>query len=246
MSRPPGGQRPPGHNGKKATPRFVKKGNARYDRHDPFYRRAKQEGFAARSIYKLEEIDEALGLVRPTDRVLDLGSAPGSWLQYVERRLAPGRGGRAVGIDLLPVPTSYAAHIVVLQGDAFNLDDATLAAALQCDPPRLDLILSDMAPNTTGIRSVDQDRSHALCEHALEIAARLVVPGGRFCCKIFEGGDTRAFLERARALFHEVKIRRPKSTREGSMETYIIGLNRRAGAPPPHPADVPNDAPNDA
>jgi 23S rRNA (uridine2552-2'-O)-methyltransferase len=196
---------------------FIAKGNSRYDRHDPFYRQAKKEGFAARSIYKLEELDHELRLLKPNDRVLDLGTAPGSWMQYVDMKL---KNGSAVGIDLLPVKVSFSARVTILLGDAFE-------ERLEDRGP-FNLVLSDMAPNTTGIRAVDQARSLALCERALEVAVRSLKKGGRFCVKILEGGDTKQFIEACKTVFEDVKVKRPKSTRVGSTETYVIGLNRRA------------------
>ncbi len=194
---------------------FLAKGNARYDRHDPFYRQAKKEGFAARSIYKLEELDEELHLLKPNDRVLDLGTAPGSWMQYVDRKL---KNGSAVGIDLLPVKISFSAKVTVIRGDAFE-------EKLEERGP-FDVVLSDMAPNTTGIRAVDTARSLALCERALEVAQRTLQKGGRFCVKMFEGGDTKSFIEACKGVFATVRVKRPKSTRSSSTETYIIGLDR--------------------
>lgn len=215
---------------KKATTKgggaFLARGNARYDRHDHYYRRAKQEGFAARSVYKLDELDAEFKLIRRGDTVIDLGCAPGSWLQYVERKI--GEGGHAYGIDLLPVKIAFPPRVRVLQGDAFSvtLSDLT-AVAGEDDLPAVDVVLSDMAPNTTGIRSIDAARSMALCERALEVAERLLRPGGNFVVKVLEGGDMKAFVERARAVFENVKIRRPKSTRDGSTETFVVGLHRR-------------------
>lgn len=194
---------------------FLAKGNARYDRHDPFYRQAKKDGFAARSIYKLEELDAEMHLLKPNDRVLDLGTAPGSWMQYVDRKV---KNGSAIGIDLLPVKISFSANVTILQGDAFE-------EKLEERGP-FDVVLSDMAPNTTGIRTVDQMRSLALCERALEVADRTLKKGGRFCVKILEGGDTKQYIEACKKIFETVKVKRPKSTRESSSETYIIGLNR--------------------
>jgi 23S rRNA (uridine2552-2'-O)-methyltransferase len=205
---------------------FVAKGNARYDRHDHFYRKAKAEGFVARSIYKLDEIDVEFRLLKRGDVVVDLGCAPGSWLQYVERKVLP--TGRAFGIDLLPVKTAYGAHVHVMQGDAFRVELSTLLGAAEGQPlPAVDVVLSDMAPNTTGIRSVDQARSVALAERALEVATRLLRPGGNFCVKILEGGDLREFVKSANAVFERVKLKRPKSTRKGSTETFVVGLGFR-------------------
>ncbi len=213
---------------------FLAKGNARYDRHDHFYRRAKQEGFAARSVYKLDELDAEFKLLHRGDTVVDLGCAPGSWLQYVEQRI--GETGRAYGIDLLPVKVAFPPRVRVLQGDAFAVTLADLTAtALDDALPAVDVVLSDMAPNTTGIRSVDAARSMALCERALEVAARLLRPGGHFVVKVLEGGEMKAFVESAKRVFTTVKIRRPKSTRDGSTETFVVGLQRRAQDAEPAP-----------
>lgn len=213
---------------------FVPKGSSRYDRHDAFYRKAKQEGFLARSVYKLEELDRDFALIRPGDWVLDLGAAPGSWLQYAERKVRE-RGGRLVGIDLLPVKVSFGPHVKVIQGDIYETPVEQLLpegpAVAKRDPERpFDVVMSDMAPNTTGVRAVDQARSMALAEHALEVAGRLLRPGGRFVVKVFEGGDFKDYLARAQELFTEVKVRRPKGTRAGSIETYVVALGRREGA----------------
>ncbi len=196
--------------------RFVPKGNARYDRHDHYFKKARKEGFAARSVYKLEEIDHEMHLIAPKDRVLDLGSAPGSWLQYVDDKL---KTGTALGIDLLPVKAGLSGKVEVLVGDVYE-------TPLEERGP-FDVVLSDMAPNTTGIRTVDQARSLALCERALEIAEQALAPGGNMCVKILEGGDMKSYLEACKKVFETVKVRRPKSTRAGSTETYVIGLDKR-------------------
>lgn len=203
---------------------FVPRGNARYDRHDAYYRQAKKEGYAARSIYKLEELDHEFHLIKPPDRVLDLGCAPGSWLQYVDSKL---KSGTAVGIDLLPVKAGLSGRVRVLQGDAFETSIEELSGTPPGHPLRLfDVVLSDMAPNTTGIRAVDQARSLALCERALEVAERALAPGGRMAVKILEGGDMKAFIEACKKVFAIVKIKRPRSTRVGSTETFVVGLDR--------------------
>lgn len=208
---------------------FVPKGNTRYDRHDAYYRQAKREGFVARSVYKLEEIDEQHGLLRPSDRVLDLGCAPGSWLQYVSGRLRPEKGGGAVGVDLLPVPISFPPHVRIIQGDVFTLGPEDLLGERDA---RFDVVLSDMAPNTTGVRSVDQARSMALVERALELCFRVLRLGGHLCVKVLEGGDFPAFLQACRSAFAEVKVTRPKGTRSGSMETYVVAKGFKGEAMP--------------
>ena len=189
---------------------------SRYDRKDHYYRAAKKEGYAARSIFKLEEIDRDFSLIKPNDWVLDLGCSPGSWLQYVYSKIQKGKGG-AVGIDLLPLKLSLGPNVQFIQGDIFEVPIEGV----------FDLLLSDMAPNTSGIKSLDQDRSVVLCERALEIAEKTLRPGGKFCVKILEGGSMPAFVTECKRVFSDVKIRRPKGTRDGSMETYVIGLNKK-------------------
>lgn len=209
---------------------FILKGNTRYDRHDHYYRQAKADGYVARSIYKLEEIDKIVKLIRAGDNVLDLGCAPGSWMQYAERRVHE-KGGLLVGIDLLPTAISFGPHVRIIEGDAFETTAEELLPATFSGKPTeaqpFDVVLSDMAPNTTGVRPVDQARSMALVERALDLSVRLLRPGGRFCVKVFEGGDMPAFIKRCREVFETVKIRRPKGVRIGSMETYVVGLNKK-------------------
>lgn len=236
-----------GSSRKSSKPQYVEKGNKRYDRHDTYYKKAKAEGYLARSIYKLEEIDAHFKLIHKGNSVLDLGCAPGSWMQYVVKRVDPARGGRAVGVDLLPVRVAFPGHIRIMQADVFELKIADFLpeGVPEVNPATgeenrpFDVVLSDMAPNTTGVRAVDQARSFALSERALEVLDRLLKPGGRFCIKIFEGGDMPEYIKACRARFKQVKIRRPKGVREGSMETYVVGLDYK-GPPPPTP-DAPDD-----
>ena len=205
---------------------FLNKGNSRYDRHDAYYRQAKKDGYVARSIYKLEEIDDALSLIKKDDSVLDLGCAPGSWLQYVVHKVGTQKGA-VVGIDLLEVKLSFGQHVKIIQGDAFEADTELLRPhnfTAEHHGPYFDVVLSDMAPNTTGIKSVDQDRSLALCEQALYLAVKMLKPGGNFCVKVLEGGGVQNYVKICRNAFSNVKIRRPKGTRVGSMETYVVAL----------------------
>jgi 23S rRNA (uridine2552-2'-O)-methyltransferase len=179
---------------------FLAKGNARYDRHDHFYRRAKQEGFAARSVYKLDELDAEFKLIRRGDTVIDLGCAPGSWLQYVEQKI--GEGGRAYGIDLLPVKVAFPPRVRVLQGDAFSvtLSDLT-AAAGEHDLPAVDVVLSDMAPNLSGVALVDQGRAYNLVELALYMADAWLRTGGSAAIKVFQGNGYNECLKTMREKF---------------------------------------------
>ena len=214
-----------------SKPQSSSKTKGRYERHDAYYHAAKKQGFMARSIFKLEEIDKDFSLIKPDAWVLDLGCSPGSWLQYVDSRIAASKHGGAVGVDVLPLKATFGPYIHFINADIFEMDINALTpnAAIQMPgtPLFFDVVLSDMAPNTSGIKSLDQDRSMALCEHALAIAEQILRPGGNFCVKVLEGGGMQAFVKECRRIFSEVKIRRPKGTRVASMETYVVGLKKK-------------------
>jgi len=185
-------------------------------RHDPFFRKARAAGFAARSIYKLDEIDRRLRLIRPGDRVLDLGCCPGSWLQYAVGVVGP--HGSVVGIDRNPLPRAIAGARVLV-GDIFTATDQDLLGPLRA----YDVVLSDMAPDTTGIRSVDQDRSAALFSEALGRALRLLAPGGAFVGKLFQGPDVEDIRKRMAERFSDVRFVKPESSRAKSFEIFLVG-----------------------
>ena len=185
-----------------------------HHRHDAFFRKARGAGFAARSVYKLEEIDRRVRLLRAGDRVLDLGCRPGSWMQYAQRVVGP--HGAVVGIDRDPLPQPIAGTRVLV-GDVFVVTDAELLGGLKA----FDVVLSDMAPNTTGVRSTDQARSAALVEEALARAERLLAPGGAFVAKIFQGPDLEAIRKRLSARFSEVRTVKPEGSRAQSIEIYL-------------------------
>jgi 23S rRNA (uridine2552-2'-O)-methyltransferase len=189
-------------------------------RHDRFYRQAKRASFAARSVFKLEELDRRYRLFRPGNRVLDLGCRPGSWLQYAQPRV--GDSGALVGLDRSPLDIIVPrARIVV--GDVF----AVTASELLDDLSGFDVVLSDMAPDTTGVRSVDQARSEALFERALAIAEETLVPGGHFVAKLFQGPEWQRLVGLVRARFTAAKTVKPESSRKESIEQYVVGLGRR-------------------
>lgn len=188
----------------------------RRKRHDKFFRQARNEGFAARSVYKLEDLDRRLAVLRAGDRVLDLGCRPGSWLQYA--RQVAGPHGAVVGVDRQPLPKAVPGARVVV-GDIRVLTDEELLGELKA----FDVVLSDMAPDTTGIRSVDQARSAALVEEALGRAERLLAPTGRFVAKIFQGPDVEAIRKRMAARFSDVKLVKPEASRAASPEVYLVG-----------------------
>ncbi len=187
---------------------------------DHYTRQARKDNFAARSVYKLQEIQKKYRILSKGARVLDLGCAPGSWLQFAAQQV--GRTGRVVGIDLTPVTIQLPDQVRVITGDVADLE-RHLAERGQ---PRFDVVLSDMAPATTGNRHVDQARSLGLCEAALYLAERTLVPGGHFVCKMFQSGDTKAFSEAVRSRFERQTALRPKSTRKASREVFVIGLGR--------------------
>jgi 23S rRNA (uridine2552-2'-O)-methyltransferase len=192
-------------------------------RHDAFHRRARQEGFAARSVYKLSEIDDRHHLLAPGARVLDLGCRPGSWLQYCATRV--GDHGALVGVDRTPLDVVVPrARIVV--GDVFELGPAELLGDLAA----FDVVLSDMAPDTTGIRHADQSRSEALFERALDLAAATLAPGGCFVGKLFAGPDFQRLLRRCRAEYAAVKMVKPKGSRPDSIEQYVVAKGFAGGA----------------
>ncbi len=184
-------------------------------RHDVFYQRAKKEQFAARSVYKLQEIDERFGLFRPGQRVLDLGCRPGSWLQYAAQRTH----GALVGLDRQPLQIVIAGARIVV-GDVFAIAAAELCGELG----GFDVVMSDMAPDTTGVRHLDQARSEGLFERALDLADAVLSPGGHFVGKLFQGPDWNRLLGRVRARFGETRTVKPESSRKDSIEQYVVGL----------------------
>lgn len=185
---------------------------------DRFSRRAKAEGYAARSVYKLQEMDRRYGLLRPGDRVLDLGCHPGSWLKYAAGRV--GRRGRVVGVDLEPTPAA-ADNVRTVAADVFEFEPGELG------PDRFDVVLSDMAPATIGHAFTDAARSAALAERALELALSVLKPGGRFVAKIFLGEGEARLREMLRGHFNRVKFAKPEAVRQRSREVYLIALDRR-------------------
>lgn len=203
----------------------------RAGRHDHFFQRARRDRFVARSVYKLVELDERFGLFPPhrtSLRVLDLGCRPGSWLQYVSQRT---RGtATLVGLDREPIDIELPNTRIVL-GDVFTVTPEELRGDLR----GFDLVLSDMGPDTTGIRHVDQARSEGLFERALELAEILTVPGGHFVGKLFQGPEMPQLLRRCRAGFAEAKTAKPEGSRKDSIEQYVVALRRTLPAIAPVP-----------
>lgn len=193
-----------------------------YSKPDSRTLEARARGFPARSVFKLEEIDKRVGLLAPGQRVLDLGAAPGSWSLYASRRVGP--GGRVLAIDLNPIEQAFPANVTVLQADALALDTELLA---QQGP--FDVVLSDMAPATSGNKVRDQALSYELFERALQVALAHGREGSSFVAKLFMSGDFPAARESLRRSYETERTIRPRGTRQESSEVFLVGLNKRGG-----------------
>jgi 23S rRNA (uridine2552-2'-O)-methyltransferase len=194
-----------------------------YDRKDAFYRKAKREGYRARSAYKLLELNREFRFLQPGHRVIDLGSWPGGWVQVVAEFV--GKTGRVVGIDLVTLDPVALENVVLLQGDATDPAQQQKLLALLGGPA--DVVLSDMAPKLSGIKEVDEARALELCRAALACVSVLLRPGGTLLLKVFMGQDHKKFLTELRAAFATMKTTRPEATRKGSAETYVLALGRK-------------------
>lgn len=200
----------------------------RWNPKDHYFEKAKAQGFKARSIFKLEEIDQSLKLIKPDSIILDLGSAPGSWLQYVANKLGP--KGAALGVDLTAIKDKIHDRVKTVVDDCFLLTDEKIRsymADLVTDFKQFDVILSDMAPKTSGIKHVDQTRSLQLAEKALSIAEPFLKPGGHVVIKVFGSGEVSGLIARMKELFKNVKQMRPKSVRAPSKEFYVVGIHKK-------------------
>jgi len=191
-----------------------------YQKPDHFTKTAKSAGFPARSVYKLEEIDRRVRLLRPGMRVLDLGAAPGSWALYAAQKIGP--NGKLLAVDLKALEVGLPPQGSFFVGDALELGNEALALHAPYD-----VVLSDMAPSTTGNRFTDQTRSFDLFMRALAVAANLVKVGGAFVGKIFMGEDLPLARTELRKHFAAERLIRPEGTRTVSYELFIIGTNRR-------------------
>ncbi|MBU1168221.1 MAG: RlmE family RNA methyltransferase [Proteobacteria bacterium] len=188
---------------------------------DHYSRQAKKDNYPARSVYKLQEIQRKFTLIKKNDRVLDLGCAPGSWLVYAAE--LAGSGGKVIGIDLKPLTISLPSQAQAFEGNILEPDQAreSLFAG------GFNVVLSDMAPATTGMKDVDAARSFELCSMALDLAVQVLHSKGAFVCKIFQGEDFTAFTDRVRLVFDTYKIFKPESCRKQSKEIYIIGTGKK-------------------
>ena len=188
---------------------------------DHYFHKAKRNGYVARSAYKLEEIDKKHRIIRKGNLVLDLGCSPGSWLQYASRKV--GEEGEVLGVDLQPVNHSLPAHVKVLQADIFELS----AKDLEMSGGMVDVILSDMAPKTTGIRATDAQRSYVLNQQVLLLAEELLRPQGMLLVKAFQGASLGKLRNAFRNSFAKVKLCKPKSSRAESVEIFLLGMGKK-------------------
>jgi len=187
---------------------------------DPYVQRARKEGWRSRAVFKLEQIDQKERFVKPGIVCVDLGSAPGSWSQYVTEKLKG--NARIVAVDLLPMDALPEVEFVL--GD-FR-EDAILEQLIESvGSDGADLVLSDMAPNITGTKVVDQPRSMYLVELALDMARKVLKPGGSFVCKVFQGEGFDEFVRDTRNSFDRVRVIKPKASRAGSREVYLVARN---------------------
>lgn len=193
-----------------------------YNPKDHFFKKAKEQNFAARSVFKLEEIDQKFKILKPKQHILDLGASPGSWSQYCSQKIGP--MGKILGVDLKPVNIKLP-NATFIQADLrdLNLEDVFLQHGFV---PSFDLVISDMAPNTTGIRMTDQARSFDLCQLALEKARQFLKKDGHFICKLFHSDDFTVLRQQIKTEYHRFEAVKPESTRKISKEIFLVGLNK--------------------
>jgi 23S rRNA (uridine2552-2'-O)-methyltransferase len=199
-------------------------GHMSYNPKDHYYKKAKDQNFAARSVFKLEEIDHKFKIVKPGQMILDLGASPGSWSQFCSQKI--GRDGRILGVDLSPVNVKLG-NAEFIQADLRDLQLEQIFTQHGFTAP-FDLVLSDMAPRTTGIRITDQARSMELCELALDVARRFLKPGGHFVCKLFHSDDFTKLRDEIKKSFDKFEAVKPDSTRKISKEIFLVGIKKKA------------------
>ena len=194
---------------------------------DPYVKLANREGYRARAAYKLKEIDETLGLIRPGQLVVDLGSTPGAWSQYVRRRMSPGGAasgelaGTIIALDILPMEPIEG--VTFLQGD-FREDEVLERLAKVMDGRLADVVVSDMAPNLSGIASADTARIAHLIELAIDFARQHMKPEGALVAKLFHGSGYAELTRLFKDNFRTVKPLKPKASRDKSSETFMVGI----------------------
>ena len=188
---------------------------------DYYFHKAKKDGYAARSVYKIEEIDKKYRIIRTGYKVLDLGCSPGSWLQYASRKV--GNSGQVLGVDLKTVKISLPSHVKVLKANIFEVTDEDL----KIKGGQADVILSDMAPKTSGIRTTDANRSFELNKKVLYFTNDILCPEGSLLVKSFQGKLFDELCYEFKKMFADVKLCKPKSSRSQSVEIFILGRGKK-------------------
>ena len=188
---------------------------------DHYFHKAKKYGYVARSVYKIEEIDKKYRIIRKGNKVLDLGCCPGSWLQYAGRKV--GNSGQVLGIDLQPVKISLPSHVKVIKADIFEVTDEDL----KIKGGQADVILSDMAPKTSGIRTTDAHRSFELNKKVLYLSNDILCQEGSLLVKAFQGKLFDELCCEFKKMFDDVKLCKPKSSRSESVEIFILGRGKK-------------------
>ncbi len=196
---------------------------AKYQPKDFFFRKAKDEGLRARSAFKIDEIAKRFDIFEKGQSVVDLGAAPGGFLQIILNEIGP--TGFVVGVDLAAIKPLGRPNVKTAVMDVLADDFAAKLEALHPGP--VDVVVSDLAPKTTGVKDVDLARSHRLAGIALDISRTRGKPGSHFISKLFMGGDFEAFRADVKKVFSDVKVVRPDATRQASMEIYLVGLSKR-------------------
>ncbi len=194
------------------------------DKPDYYSQRARREQFASRAVYKLADIDRKFRIFHPNQRVLDLGCAPGSWLQYISSRVGP--QGLVVGLDRKALKIPLQPPVLFRQADITAFDPNELKSLT----PAFDVLVSDLAPATSGIKDVDHQRSLNLARLSLEYARLLLAMGGHYLVKVFAGPDFPAFVAEVKPHFGRIQIVKPAASRRESREIYLLGLKRLSGA----------------
>jgi len=189
---------------------------------DQWSEKARKEGYRSRAVYKISYIDDKHNLFRIGRKVVDLGAAPGGWSQYAARKL----GGKAAIIAMDKLEMETISNVTFIQGD-FNDDDVFEHLLTLC-PEGVDVVMSDLAPETTGVANLDHLRSIQLCEMALDFALRTLRPGGDFVCKVFMGGEEKKLMESLRQYFEKSKFEKPDASRAESKEIFIVATGFKA------------------
>ncbi len=195
-----------------------------YDANDYYTKKAREQNYAARSVFKLEEMDLKFKLFKPAQKILDLGAAPGSWSQYASKKIT--NTGFLLGIDLTKI-TLKLPNAVFIQADLLQDNLDSLCKTHGVEDALFDVVMSDMAPKTTGIKLTDQVRSLELCDMALDLASKHLKPGGHFICKLFHSEDFKDYKNRLHKLFKKVDVMKPKATRQISKEIFFIALYKK-------------------